>query len=92
MKLLSGRRRHQWGGGRGDIGAEARENRGRDGYGRREKKGREAGSVQPPKLSRPRNDPHFSSRRPRSDPQLIVGMELLFRLGISTNRLQRLRS
>ena len=29
----------------GDRGAGARENRGRDGYGRREKKGREAGSL-----------------------------------------------
>ena len=27
--------------------------------------------VQPPKWSRPRNDPHFSSCRPRSDPQGI---------------------
>ena len=25
--------------------------------------------------NRPRNDPHFSSRRPRNDPQLILGME-----------------
>ena len=24
----------------------------------------------------PQNDPHFSSRRPRNDPQLILGMEL----------------
>ena len=23
----------------------------------------------------PRNDPYFSSRRPRNDPQLILGME-----------------
>ena len=29
----------------GDRGAGARENRGRDGYGRREKKGREEGSL-----------------------------------------------
>ena len=27
--------------------------------------------------NRPRNDPHFCSRRPRNDPQLILGMELL---------------
>ena len=40
----------------------------------------------------PRNDPHFSSRRPRNDPQLILGMELVFRHGIITNLLQRLRS
>lgn len=34
-------------------------------------------SVQPPKWSpnRPRNDHHFFSRRPRNDPQLILGME-----------------
>ena len=39
--------------------------------------------VRPPKWSRtlkwspnrPRNYPHFSSRRPRNDPQLILGME-----------------
>ena len=30
--------------------------------------------------------------RPRNDPQLILGMELVFRLGIITNLLQRLRS
>ena len=28
-----------------------------------------------PKWYRLRNDPHFSSRRPRNDPQLILGME-----------------
>ena len=28
-----------------------------------------------PKWYRPRNDPHFSSRRPRNDPHLILGME-----------------
>ena len=28
-----------------------------------------------PKWYLPRNDPHFSSRRPRNDPQLILGME-----------------
>ena len=39
-----------------------------------------------------RNDPHFSSRRPRNDPQLILGIELAFRHGIITNLLQRLRS
>ena len=32
-------------------------------------------TVQLPKWPRPRNDPHFSSRRPRNDPQLILGME-----------------
>ena len=28
-----------------------------------------------PKLSRPRNDPHFFSPRPRNDPQLVFEME-----------------
>ena len=28
-----------------------------------------------PKWYRQRNDPHFSSRRPQNDPQLIIGME-----------------
>ena len=45
-----------------------------------------------PKGYRPRNDPHFSSRRPRNDPQIILGMELVFRHGFITNLLQRLRS
>ena len=45
-----------------------------------------------PKWYRPRNDPHFSSRRPRNDPQLILRTELVFRNGIITNPLQRLRS
>ena len=45
-----------------------------------------------PKWYRPRNDPDFSSRRPRNDRQLILGMELVFRHGIITNLLQRLRS
>ena len=43
-----------------------------------------------PKWSR--NDPHFSSCWPRNGPQLILGMELVFRHGIITNLLQRLRS
>ena len=43
-------------------------------------------------LCSPRNDLHFSSRRPRNDPQLILGMELVFRHGIITNLLQHLRS
>ena len=50
------------------------------------------GHVQPPKWYRPRNDPHFSSPQPRNDPQIILGMELVFRHGIITNLLQRLRS
>ena len=45
-----------------------------------------------PKWYRPRNGLHFSSRWPRNDPQLILGMELVFRRGIITNLLQRLRS
>ena len=31
--------------------------------------------VQPRNDPLPRNDPYFSSRRPRNDPQLILGME-----------------
>ena len=34
----------------------------------------------------------WSPNRPRNDPQLILGMELVFRHGIITNLLQRLRS
>ena len=56
--------------GRGDMGAGDPENRGRKGYGRREKKGREAGSVQPPKWSRPRNDPQLWND-PQIDPEMI---------------------
>ena len=48
--------------------------------------------ISTPKRYRPRNDPYFSTRRPRNDPQLILGMELVFRHGIITNLLQRLRS
>ena len=40
------------------------------------------------KWYRPRTDPHFSSRRPGNDPQLILGMEVVFRHGIITNLLQ----
>ena len=46
--------------------------------------------IDPEIWYRPRNDPHFSSRR--NDPQLILGMELVFNHGIITNLLQRLRS
>ena len=48
--------------------------------------------IPTPKWYRLRTDPHFSSRLPRNDPQLILGMELVFRHGIITNLLQRLRS
>ena len=45
-----------------------------------------------PTLKWSRNDPHFSSCWPRNDPQLILGMELVFHHGIITNLLQSLRS